>query len=319
MGIVYNLLRLTREEKDEFIRTAPNVKQIFARDGIDEQTGKPLGADDFANAAIIIGNAAPQALVNAQGLRWLQTWSAGAEQYAAPGVLPPQTLLTCATGAYGQSVSEHIFAVMLSLIKRLPTYRDNQNAAKWEDLGQVWSLCGAKVLICGAGDLGSSFALLCRSMGAYTIGLRRDASKPADGIDTMYGMDKLDSLLGSADVVALFLPHNEQSAGLMNEKRLRSMKRNAVLLNAGRGTAVDCDALARVLGEGLLWGAGLDVTSPEPLPPDHPLWHEKRALITPHVAGNYHLSVTAGRITEIALDNFKRYFGGQMLKNIVKH
>ena len=96
------------------------------------------------------------------------------------------------------------------------------------------------------------------------------------------------------------------------------MKPDAILLYAGRGTAIDCEALARALEEGHLFGAGLDVTEPEPLPAGHPLWQQPRALITPHVAGGNSLAITADKIAAIALDNLKRYLAGDPVKNRLK-
>ena len=177
---------------------------------------------------------------------------------------------------------------------------------------------GAKVLIGGAGDIGSSLAVLCKAMGAETLGIRRNAGKPAPGIDRMYTLADLDRLLPECDVVALVFPRSPETDGLMNEERLRRMKPDAVLLNGGRGTAVDCDALARVLAEGRLYGAGLDVTEPEPLPAGHPLWSEPRAVITPHVAGGNSLAITADKIAGIALENLTRYLAGEQPANRLK-
>ena len=98
---------------------------------------------------------------------------------------------------------------------------------------------------------------------------------------------------------------------------LLRLKEDAILLNGGRGSVVDCAALAEVLESGRLWGAGLDVTDPEPLPPEHPLWRQPRALITPHAAGGDHLPDTARRIAAIALDNLGRYLRGEPLRNRV--
>ncbi len=213
-------------------------------------------------------------------LRWLHTRSAGVDPYTAPGVLPSEAALTCSTGAYGHSVSEHLFALLLALMKRLPSYRDQQNRALWRDLGPVKTLLGAQVLVVGTGDLGSSFARLCQTLGASTSGVRRDPAKPAAGIERMYGFEALDTLLPAADVVALTLPQTPGTVRLFDKARLLRMKGDAILLNGGRGSCVDGQALAEVLADGRLWGAGLDVTDPEPLPPEHPLWRQPRALIT---------------------------------------
>ena len=308
-SIILNLLNLTGEERAAFAVLAP---QRFHPDGAG------LTVEDWQSAQVILGNPPPECLRGSTALRWLHTRSAGVDPYTAPGVLPSEAALTCSTGAYGHSVSEHLFALLLALMKRLPSYRDQQNRALWRDLGPVKTLLGAQVLVVGTGDLGSSFARLCQTLGASTSGVRRDPAKPAAGIERMYGFEALDTLLPAADVVALTLPQTPGTVRLFDKARLLRMKGDAILLNGGRGSCVDGQALAEVLADGRLWGAGLDVTDPEPLPPEHPLWRQPRALITPHTAGGNHLADTERRIARIALDNLRRYLAGEALRNRVR-
>lgn len=240
------------------------------------------------------------------------------DAYTAPGVLPEGVLLTCSTGVYGHSVSKHLFAMLLALMKRLPQYRDQQRQAQWRDLGQARSLLDAEVLMVGTGDLGTSFARLCRALGAHTTGVRRDPARPAQGIQRIYGLSELDELLPRADVVALALPQSPKTVGLFGRERLLRLKEDAILLNGGRGSAVDCAALAEVLESGRLWGgrtgrdrsgapaAGAPPLAPAP-GPDHP-----------HTAGGDHLPDTARRIAAIALDNLRRYLRGKPLRNQVR-
>ena len=131
-------------------------------------------------------------------------------------------------------------------------------------------------------------------------------------------MDELDRLLPLADVVALVLPHSPQTAGLMGAGRIARMKDDAILLNAGRGSVLDQDALAQAMKGGKLWGAALDVTVPEPLPPDSPLWDVPNLLLTPHVAGGMRLEITRRRCVEMAQENLRRYLAGEALVNRVK-
>ena len=312
MEKIVNGLVLSPEQKAAFLAAAPGVEQIFLRDG-------EITAADLSDATVLLGNPSP-AVVQQGGhaLRWMHTRSAGADPYMPEGILPQGAVLSSSVGAYGISVSEHMFAMLLALMKRLPDYRDNQNAELWQRTGTARTLRGARVLIGGAGDIGSSFALLCKAMGAETMGIRRNVNKPAPGIDSMHSMEELDTLLAECDVAALVFPRSPETDGLMTYERIKKMKADAILLNAGRGTAVDCDALARALGEGHLFGAGLDVTDPEPLPAGHPLWKEKRALITPHVAGGNSLEITAVKIAEIALENLKLYLAGKPVNNRLK-
>lgn len=311
MKQILNLLDLTPEEREAFCAAASGYVQRFIPCGVG------LTAEDCARAQVILGNPPAALLQGCTALRWLQTRSAGADAYNRPDVLPPGAMLTTASGAYGHSVSEHMFAMLLALMKRLPDYRDQQHSGQWRDLGPVQTLEGARVLVIGTGDLGASFAKLCKALGAHTAGVRREAAKSAEGIDRMYSFEHLDGLLPQADAVALMLPGTPQTAGLFDRARLLRMKPSAILLNGGRGNVLDCMALAKVLGEGHLWGAGLDVTDPEPLPSDHPLWKQPRVLITPHTAGGNHLSDTQRRVAAIALENLKRYIAGSSLKNRV--
>ena len=306
MELILNLLTLKEKQREAFLRTAEGYEQIFAPGGVLEDGGA-VPSELYRRAAVILGNPPVKELAACENLRLLQTRSAGTEQYQKPGVLPEGVTLLNASGAYGHSVSEHMLAMLLSLMKRLPAYRDRQRSGTWSDLGPVKTLAGARVLCVGTGDLGSSFARLCKALGANTAGIRRDAVRPADGIDKMYPMDRLDDLLPQADVVALMLPHSADTVHLMDYRRLLLMKQDAILLNGGRGTAVDCAALAKVLEDGHLWGACLDVTDPEPLPACHPLWGQERAVLTPHTAGGDHLADTADRIAAIALEHLASF------------
>lgn len=306
MELILNMLRLREDEKTAFIALASGAEQVFAPGGR-MPDGDEIPAELFARATVILGNPPVPALRGAARLRWLHLWSAGTDAYQTPGALPEGVVLSSSTGAYGPSVSEHLFSMLLALQKRLPSYRDQQMKGVWADLGAARTLYEAQVLIVGTGDLGASFGKLCKGMGAHTIGLRRDISKRADGIDEVHSFDTLNDLLPCADVVALFLPHAAETVALMDERRLHLMKKDAIVLNGGRGSAVDCTALARILAQGHLWGAGLDVTDPEPLPADHPLWREPLALITPHVAGGDHLISTGRRIAGIALQRLQEY------------
>ena len=166
--------------------------------------------------------------------------------------------------------------------------------------------------------MGGDFAKLCQGLGAKTIGLKRTVSGPVEGFDQVQAMDQLDALLPQADVVALALPHSPQTAGLMDARRIALMKDDAVLISAGRGTVLDQDALVKAMTAGKLWGAALDVTDPEPLPPDSPLWNVPNLLLTPHVAGGMRLEITRRKCVEMAQENLRRYLAGEQLENLVR-
>lgn len=280
-----------------------------AADATDEQV---------AAAEVIVGNLPPARLAAARGLRLLQLNSAGYDNYLAAGTLPAGAMLASASGAYGQAVSEHMLAMLLSMMKRLPAYRDAQRAHEWVDLGSVTSLSGARVLVLGAGDIGTHFARLCTALGARVTGVRRRPSEPHAPFSAMGTFDELPELLPQADVVASVLPSAPGTRRLADATFFSAMRGGAFFVNAGRGDLVVADDLIAALESGHLAGAALDVTDPEPLPADHPLWDAPGALVTPHVSGWYHLPVTLDNIVGIAADNLARLAHGEKPRNLVE-
>ena len=252
----------------------------------------------------------------AVNLKWFQTMWAGTEEYN--GFLPEGILFTSSSGSNSRSVAEHMLTGLMAVCRRLPTYLDSQRSHVWKDEGPMKTILGGTVLVLGAGNVGSTFAGLCQGLGARTIGLKRTVNGPIQGFDEVRAMDELDALLPQADVVALTLPHSPQTVGLMNADRVARMKDDAILISAGRGSVLDQDALVNAMKAGRLWGAALDVTDPEPLPADSPLWDVPNLLLTPHVAGGMRLEITRRRCVEMAQDNLRRYLAGEKLENIVK-
>ncbi len=252
-------------------------------------------------------------LAGSTGLKWLQSWSAGVDPYLVPGVFPQGAMLTTAVGGYGPEVAEHMLASLLAVMRRLPAYRDNQTAHRWEGCGVAKSLLGATVLLLGTGDLGGHLAAMVKALGARTVGLNRHPDRPADHFDELHPIGELDTWLPRADVVAMTLPHTPDTVHIMDARRLALLSPDAILVNAGRGSAVDGLALAEALRAGRLWGAALDVTEPEPLPPDHPLWDCPNLLLTPHKANGGPLDRTVRRVVALCLDNFRRFQTGEPL------
>lgn len=305
---ILNLLPLVEGEREKFEALAPDAVHVYAG-------RKTVTPQQLAEATIIFGWPKAEELHYARNLKWLQTMWAGTDEYEGEGILPPGVIMSSSSGSNSLSVAEHILASVMALCRRLPTYRDSQKQHRWTDEGVMKTIYGGTVLVVGAGHIGSTFAGMCRALGAHTIGLKRTVRGPVEGFDEVFPLEKLDELLPQADVVALCLPHNAQSAGLMNEARIALMKDDAIFINAGRGSALDQEALGQAMQNGKLWGAALDVTVPEPLPEDSPLWDIPNLLITPHVAGGMRLEITRKRCIEIALENLRRYLAGEPLMN----
>lgn len=273
--------------------------------------------EQIREADVILGNLPVARLAQAENLKWLQLNSSGADAYAAEGALAPEVILTNATGAYGLAISEHLLAATFFLKKKLGRYYINQKNREWKDEGQVTAISGSRTLVIGLGSIGGDYARKMALLGSRVIGIRRTKAECPDYLEEIGTFEDIDRFLPEADIVAMALPNTPQTYHIMNEERLSGMKRGSILLNVGRGTAIDQDALVKVLRNGPLAAASIDVTDPEPLPEDHPLWRCENLLLTPHIAGDYHLQETLDQIVELFIDNLGRYARGKELKNPV--
>ena len=278
---------------------------------------KDLTKQLVQDADIIIGNVSPELLRGTGRLKWLQLNSAGTDGYTEDGILPEGALLTNATGAYGLAISEHMIGALLCIMKKLHLYGADQQKHVWGDHGNVSSIYGSRTLVVGFGDIGSEFAVRMNALGSRVTGIRRNQTEKPDYLEALYQMDALAECLRTADIVAACLPGTEETYHIFDRNAFAKMKKGAYFLNVGRGNAVDSYALAEALNSGHLAGASVDVTEPEPLPKEHPLWDAKNLLITPHISGNYHLQETHERIIQIAADNLARFMQGRELRNIV--
>lgn len=304
------LMPMDDSHKIDLMSVAPGSNFIFT-------SAKEINRETLEDAHIIIGNPPLDMVKGCKNLKWLQLDSAGADLFVKEGVLPRGVKLTNSTGAYGLAISEHMIGVLLSIYKKLYLYRDNQNNSLWKNEGEVKSIYGCTALVIGLGDIGGDFAKRIKALGGYTIGVRRSDTNKPEYLDELYLMDKVDELLPKADVVALSLPETKETYKLFSKDKISKMKKDSVLINVGRGTAIDTEALCDALESGKLLGAALDVTDPEPLPKDHRIWGIKNAIITPHVSGNYNLKETHHRIVKIAVNNLERFIKGEELRNVV--
>ena len=246
--------------------------------------------EEIASSQIIIGRFPAGKVKTATSLEWLQLPMAGTDAYVVPGVVPDNVILTNSAGAYGLAVSEYMLAAYFKLLDRRA----------------VDSLLAMP-------ERGTFF----RAMSSW-IGFRKTNKEKPEYVDEQYTLDKLPEMIGRADIVSMILPATEETKNLMDARLLRRMKKGSYLINAGRGNAVDLKALREALDEGRIAGAALDVTSPEPLPADDPLWKYENVLITPHVAGNLWLRQTVQNVIRIAGNNLNRYLNGEPLDHVVK-
>ena len=277
---------------------------------------KDVTEEVIRDAEVILGNVDPALLKYAEELKWLQLNNAGTEGFC-DGSLPKEAVLTNATGAYGLAISEHMIGVLFELQKKLNLYARNQREHVWKSEGHVHVIQGSRVLVIGMGDIGTMFAQKMKALGCRTVGIKRHEGRKPEGVDDLYTLERLERELPKADIVAMSLPGNQDTYHMMNAERLALMKENAVLINVGRGITVDTDALVQALQEKRIAGACLDVTDPEPLPADHPLWDMENVILTPHISGGYALPETLEQILTICIENLECYMVKRPLRNII--
>jgi D-2-hydroxyacid dehydrogenase (NADP+) len=257
----------------------------------------------------------------AKRLKFIQSISAGIDQYDRDVLGARGIRLANAAGVNAAAVSEHAMALILALKRHIHTGRDNQAKKLWRGMisdipAREDELGGKTLLIVGLGKIGARLAKLAKAFDLKVVATRRDASRGREGADAVYGHDKLHELLPTADIVALTCPLTPQTTNLIDAKALALMKPTANLINVARGRVVDEDALIRALQEKRLAAAGLDVTREEPLPAASPLWTMPNVLITPHTAGETQRYEDG--VIDLLLENLDRLWRGETtLKNQV--
>lgn len=299
----------TQAQLDAIRRAAGEAYDVMPLDAVDES--------DKARVEILYGYVEREAAAKYPNLRWMQLTSAGVEHFLrAQGALREDFILTNATGAYGECISEHILALMLGLQRGLHQYRDFQRAHEWKDAPIYRNFHGSTVVVVGLGDIGRATARKCAALGARVKAVKRSAAEKPDYIEELaFDLDhSLDAMLAKADFVALCLPNTVKTANVLSRERLGSMKDHAVIVNIGRGALVDQEALAEEIQKGRLM-AGLDVMTPEPLDQENPLWDAADCWITPHMAGRS--AHNMDKIHAIFLQNLTRYLRGEALLEIV--
>ena len=302
------VLRHHTEESKRRFMAVPGCRVIFAENFEDIQQ------EDLADTQILVGGVTPELAAKMPRLRFVQLFSAGANGYSW---LPETVTLSNAYGAYGDSIAEHMLATTLMAMKRLPEYLKMQDRQGWELLRGIDRFEGSRILSVGMGAIGTAYARRAAALGAECFGVRRTIHDRPDFIRQLTTVEGMDALLPEMDVVALSLPGTDETRGMFDERRLRLMKKTAILVNTGRGNAVVTEDLIRVMNDGWLKAACLDVMDPEPLPEGHPLWTTPRVYITPHISGGYRAGVNYDRVIDTAIRNLTLVLEGKEPLHIV--
>ena len=288
---------------------------------IDRSEDFTLSAEVLAGADAIIGQCTPTTMDQASAdLLWLQNYSVGMDRCAN---LPPAQIegrvFTNTKRLSGPTIAEHSIAMILSLARGLPAYQHAQAAQSWDRspaAGLTFGeLHGKTLLVVGLGGIGTEIAWRAAGLGMRVTAIRNSSRQGPEFVDYVGLSDELDTLAGEADVVVNALPLTASTTGLFDRAFFDQIKPGAIFISVGRGKSTVTADLVAALRSGQLYGAGLDVTDPEPLPAASPLWQMNNVIITPHVsaAGPDSLRRTA----LITLENLRRYLAGERLLNIV--
>ena len=245
---------------------------------------------------------------------WVQLPFAGIESFVESGVLDGSRTWTCAKGAYGHACAEHALALMLAAARRLHHHARNR---KWEPGGlgrPEFRLKDKKVVVFGTGGIGSALEGMVRPLGMRVVGVNR-SGRPLPGAELTVTSERLVEVCGDADFLVLAAAVTEQTIGAIDASVIASLPSRAWIVNVARGVLVDHDALVQALQEGRIAGAALDVTEPEPLPEDHPLWRLDNMLITPHIANTWDMAVPD--LSALVARNVANFARGAPLEGVV--
>jgi len=280
-----------------------------------EQNG--IGVKDLADSDIVFGRIPPHLLIELPNLKWQHLASAGANGLMDRALYANKSMiLTKSSGTFGIPIAEHIVGMMIALGRDFGHYYRKQFEGKWDSYWPtLQTISGSTVLVIGLGDIGTEVSRHLLGFGCRLIGMRRNVSKPNDYIKDVRPLSQLHETLPEADYVIICTPGTGETENLFSHAEFDIMKNSAIIVNIGRGIVIDSDALADALNENKIYGAGLDVTEPEPLPDGHPLWSARNILITPHVSAA--TDVTTTRRAAVFIELLKRYTTGQELYNIV--
>jgi phosphoglycerate dehydrogenase-like enzyme len=304
-------------ELEDMLRRSAGAVELV----IDKSNNMVPSAETLAGADAYIGLCTPAALDNASSrLLWIHNYTAGME--ACAGLAPQQIqgrVFTNSKRLAGPAIAEHAIAMLLSLSTGLPGYQRAQVESRWDRSraagAKFGELRGKTLLVVGLGGIGTEIAWRANSLGMLVTATRSSSREGPDFLEYVGLPDELPMLASQADVVVNALPLTRQTTGIFDKAFFDNMKPGSIFISVGRGPSTVTDALLAALTSGKLYGAGLDVTDPEPLPADNPLWQMSNVIITPHVAAASPASMQ--RTAIIAAENLRRYVDGGNLLNVV--
>ncbi|MGJ8644196.1 MAG: D-2-hydroxyacid dehydrogenase [Luteolibacter sp.] len=312
--ITYFTRGISDTEKAELARIAPNLRLVT---GLSQK--EALARADEAHG-VDANYASPEFLKKATNLRWVQVMSAGVDRYISidPLMENDAIVLTNYRAVHGPAIADHAMAMLLYQTRNLGFYAAEQQKGRWSRGGaksEAIALEGKTMLVVGVGGIGTEIAKRAHGFGMRVIGTRRSDTPSPDFIEKTGKPEDLLAFLPEADVVALAVPLTPETKDLLDAEAFAAMKDGTYLINIARGKVVNTDAMIAALKSGKLAAACLDVTDPEPLTKDHPLWSLPNVIITPHVASRS--EVTNQRRAALLRENLRRFASGEPLLNVI--
>ena len=298
----------------------PYIDAIFEAGLADRVTINSIAREDNpsdeqrAEATVLLAaGVAPGLLPSMPNLRWAQALTAGVEGWLVLPDLPEDLTLTCARGTHRESMPENILGALFHVTKPYAASAEDQKQSLWRQ--RIAAPLNGKTLgILGLGAIGQDVARLATALGMRVVGTkRRPVSLP--GLAEVLPTDRTDEVLAQADFLLLLLPATPETNNFIDAGRLSLMKREAWLLNFGRGHLIKDDDLIAAINEGTIAGAVLDVFRREPLPTEHKFWTTDGILVLPHIGGPH--PDRDNIVAKLFVENLKRFLNGQPLKEIV--
>jgi len=259
--------------------------------------------DLVADATVVTGSAIDEALLERAGsLQLFASTYAGYDHLPLEALADRGVTLTTASGVHGPNIAEYVVGAWLSMARRFLRARRQQREGVWQAF-RASDFAGSRVCVVGLGAIGEAVVDRLDGFDVESVAVRHSPEKGAP-TDEVYGYDEIHEAVAGASYVALACPLTAETRGLVDVSLLRTMHPDCVLVNVARGPVVDTDALVDALRRNYVGGAVLDVTDPEPLPGDHPLWDVENVLVTPHNAG--HTPSYYERLADIVAENVRR-------------
>jgi phosphoglycerate dehydrogenase-like enzyme len=288
---------------------------------IDQSNDFILDKKVLTGADAVIGVCSSPIMENADAkLLWVHNYFVGMER--CTGLSDEQLKKVTFTNTKrlsGPAIAEHTIAMMMALAKGLPTYQRAQIAAKWDrpfsGAARFGELKGKTMLVVGLGGIGTQIAMRAHGLGMRVIATRNSSRTGPDYVEYVGLADELLTLAAKADVIVNALPLTAKTTGLFDKEFFSNTKSGAIFLSVGRGKSTVTADLIAALESKQLYGAGLDVTDPEPLPESSPLWGMENVIITPHVSAATIQSLE--RTAILTVENLRRYVAGEALVNVV--